>query len=223
MKTTLDAHPSVTIAYCKNKLLMAVYDGSYPQVSYRFSANNIGGNPGKEDYSPKDTVKREISEEFDPLHGELTKFKERVLWAKKEDINLIKHGLIDKLIPYQDFLVNTTQLSYDKTTHTYTAIYSTFIAEVSPDVIECAEANLRRIRRFTTEGLSGVFTLEELTYDPVKKELSTAHGSAPILNHFFYSKIPHPSEIKANPIGNVRDLYCDYLPDFIYNEIAWKH
>jgi hypothetical protein len=223
MKKILDAHPSVTIAYCNNgKLLMSVYDAGYPQVSYRFSANNIGGNPSKKDVSPAATLIREVSEEFSPEHKEKTNFNETVLWAEKSDIELIRKSLI-KSVLYQDFLVNVKQLPNDTTTKSGYAIFSAFEVEIPIEVMEIAESNIRRCRRLCTEGLTGVFTLDELANDPIKGNLSTAHATAPILNDFFNSKIPYPSEIKASPRGNVRDFYDDYLNEFEYSDKAWKN
>jgi len=220
-KPTLDAHPSVTIAHCpeNGKLLMAVYDAGYKQVSYRFSANNIGGNPSPEDGSPINVLFKEINEEYNPNHGEKTQFGETVLWAPREDISLIRDRLIDRVVPYQDFLVNAVQFPNDNTTATYTAIFSAFYSEISEEAIETAESNLRRVRRLSPEGLTGVFTLDELANDLMKGNLSTAHATPPILNHFFNTNIiPYPSELKAEPIGQVRDAFRDYLSDFSYNE-----
>lgn len=217
-KITLDAHPSVVVAYAgtKGKLLMAVYDGGYPQVSYRFSANNIGGNPSPNDGSPNAVLTKEVREEYNPLHGEKTDFGETVLWAPKEDISLIQDSLLKNILPFQDFLVSAKQLPNDPTTKNYTAVYSAFYTVLPTEVIEAAESNLRRCRRLSPEGLTGVFTLDELANDPVKGDLSTAHATAPILNRFFGSKIPYPSQLTAEPIGQVRDSFRDYLTDFEY-------
>jgi hypothetical protein len=231
MKQTLDAHPSVTIAYSsKGKLLMAVYDGGYPQVSYRFSANNIGGNPnpGKGELCPIVTLRREIADEFDPNHGEKNKFGQTVSWAEQSDIQYIRDSLLKNLVPHQDFLVKVKQFPFDPTTFTYDAIFSFFLSEVPQDVIEYAERNINNMplnfcRRLSTEGLTGVFTLDQLANDPVKGNLSTAHATAPILNHYFGSRIPYPHELNAEPIGKVRESYQDYLSDFEYKPHAWKH
>lgn len=239
MKTTLDGQPSVAIAFCepKRKLLMAVYDGGYNQVSYRFSANNIGGNPnpGKGDTGPRVTLSREIGDEYDPNHGEKNKFGQSVVWAPQQDIQLIRDALMKHSVPYQDFLVRTRQFPFDPTTYTYDAIFSSFLALIPEEAIECAEDNIGNLpldlcKRMSTEGLTGVFTLDQLANDPVKGKLSTAHATAQVLNHFFESrnhiftpKIPFPSEMTSEPIGQVRNSYQDYLCDFDYASHAWKH
>ena len=195
---------------------MAVYDGTYPQVSYRFSANNIGGNPSPQDKSPRNVLLREMGEEYDHNHGEKTKFGETVLWAPREDIKFIQDELTTNATAYMDFLMKAKQFSNDPTTKTYTGIYSAFESEISEIAMEVAESNIRRLRRLSPEGLTGVFTLEELTNDPVKRNLSTAHATAPILNSFFNANIPYPPELTAEPIGEVRDSFRDYLCDFDY-------
>ncbi len=223
-KITIAGQPSVVIAHCdtKNKLLMAVYDAGYKQVSYRFSANNIGGNPDCEkhptDTSPNNVLVREVGEEYNSHHRGMTKFGETVLWAPKEDIELIKDELINGARPYQDFLVRAVQLPNDPTTRNYTAIYSGFESEVSVSVIEAIESNLRRCRRLSTEGLTGVFTLDELANDPLKGNLSTAHATAPMINRLLGCRIPYPSQLTAEAIGQVRASFREYLVDFAYAE-----
>ena len=216
----LEAHPSVVIAHCpvRNRLLMAVYDAGYPQVSYRFSANNIGGNPGPRDGNPKNVLLREIHEEYNPNHGEKTEFGETVLWAPSEEIFLVNQALTRQAVPYQDFFVKAVQLPGDPTTKNCGgAIFSTFYSQVGEDIIEIVESNLRRCRRLSCEGLTGIFSIDELANDPVRGNLSTAHATAPILNHYFNSRIPFPSELRAEPIGQVRDSFSDYLSEFHYS------
>lgn len=219
-KRTVEVHPSVTIAYCteKEKLLMAVYDSGYSQVSYRFSANNIGGNPNPKDGNPRNVLIREIREEYNPEHGEKTNFGEAVLWAQKEDISFVRDSLLKGLKPYKDFFVTAIQLPEDPTTKNYHGIYSTFYSEVPKEAIEIVESNLRKCRRLSSEGLTGVFTLEELAKDQVKGGLSTAHGTALVLNDYFDTKIPYPEQLKAESLGTPRNSFGAYLFDFEYTE-----
>ena len=95
---------------------------------------------------------------------------------------------------------------------------SRFYSEIKPEVIEAVEANLRRCRRLSTEGLTGVFTIDELTNDPVKGNLSTAHATAPILNHYFGSRIPFPRQLTSEAISKVRLSFKNYQSDFVYGE-----
>jgi len=223
-KLTLVAHPSVTIAHCREngKLLMAVYDAGYSQVSYRFSANNIGGNPDFQkhpnDTSPLNVFFREAGEEYDPNHPEKTNFGETVLWAPPRNIFLVRKALLENTKPIQDFLVTAVKLIDDPTTNAYSAIYSGFYTQVPLVTMDIVETNLRRCRRLCTEGLTGVFTIDELSHDRVKGRLSTAHATAPMINYLFGSNIPHPDELSATPIGQVRPTFQDYLADFNYAE-----
>ncbi|MBR9705297.1 hypothetical protein GOV12_07830 [Candidatus Pacearchaeota archaeon] len=236
-KQTLDGHPSVTIAHSPSgNLLMAVYDGGYPQHSYRFSANNIGGNPGSDDRGPKITLEREIAEEFDPDHKELTKFGEKVSWASRVQIELVRESLLTDLKPHRDYLIKATQLPGDNTTSTYKAIFSVFTTEIPDSVIETVWHNTGRKRgnmesycknlvdrrRFTPEGLTGIFTIDDLTTDP-RDKLTTAHATAPILNDFFNASISFPNEITISRYGSPRETYLDYTDEFQYAEHAFGH
>src|SRR3989338_703652 len=75
----------------------------------------------------------------------------------------------------------------------YQAIYSLYFAEISRELIETAERNIRDKKNLPTEGLFGVFTLEQLANSP-RREFSTAHATAHILNWRFGSNIPHPGQ-----------------------------
>jgi len=215
-KIILDAHPSVVIAYSEEakKLLMSIYDEGYPIPVYRGSANNIGGNPEPWSISPENVLLEEIAEEFDPNHPEEKKHVGKVPWASSLDIRFIQNALLGAVSPFQDFYVEVGKISGGHNPHK--AIFSTFFSLISGEVIERAERNIKEDKHLTTEGLAGVFTLDELIHSP-RREFSTAHATAPILNYRFESKIPYPKEIVARPIGPTRRSFSDYLPDYSYN------
>ena len=104
-KISLDSHPSVVMAFSPEagRLLMSVYDDTYPRVVYRLSANNIGGNPEQGDICPESVLLNEISEEFDPNHPMEKRFFKDAIWASDEDIRFIRNGLLGNLVPFQDF------------------------------------------------------------------------------------------------------------------------
>jgi hypothetical protein len=216
----LDAHPSVVIVHCADlkKFLFNVYAEGYPRAAYRFSANNIGGNLEPGDRSPEDTLIREVSEEFDPNHGEEKRFVGEVVWAPDDDIRLIRNAILGGMWPLQDFMARQTGI-ISGGNNPYQAIYSAFYAPVSVAVIECAERNIRGSRNIPTEGLVGVSTLDDLT-NHARGEFSTAHITAHVLNWHFGSRIPHPAQLSAEPIGMVRRSYIGYLSDFEYNSEA---
>ncbi len=96
---------------------------------------------------------------------------------------------------------------------------SYFLSELPEGVIDVAEANLRRQKCLSPEGLVGVFTLDELVRDS-RGKFSTAHITAPALNFCFGVKIPYPEEhLKVTPIGKPRNSYKDYLTDFEYSKL----
>lgn len=215
-KIKVDAHPSVTIAFCaeSGKLLLSVYDQGYPRAAYRGSANNIGGNPEGEDRSPEAVLVKEIKEEFDPEHSEEKQYVGKVLWAPKGDIEAIRNSLLSREVPLQDFLVKQEGI-IEGGNKPYTAIYSAFLSPITPEAIEIAERNIRDGKNIPTEGLVGVFTLDQLINNE-RGEFSTAHATAPSLNWYFQSKIPFPSQLHVEPIGPPRPSFSSYLQDFEY-------
>lgn len=216
-KQRLDAHPSVVIAYSPKveKLLMSVYDEGYPRKAYRLSANNIGGNPEPYDISPENTLIKEIAEEFNPNHQEEKQHVGRVLWANEEDIRSVRNNLVAKLMPLQDFLAVQKEI-IDGGNKPYVAIYSAFYTEIPEQVINSIDIGLKNNQNFVTEGLIGVFSLNELEDNP-RGEFSTAHLTAHILNWKFGSKILHPIQLTAEPLGMPRKSYESYLSDFEYD------
>jgi len=221
-KQTLDAHPALTIAYCSenDKLLLAVYDAGYKRGKgpYPLAANCIGGNPPPGN-SPEEVLIREIKEEYDPDAPGPNKenpaaFDEKVAWANPGDIKLVSDALLSGLSRYQDIFVQST--SFGEGTDSYQAIYSYFQNEIPQNVMECAESNLRRQLRLCSEGLTGVFTLEELANDS-RGDLTTAHITAHILNYRFpNANIPQNTNLVTSEIGLPRNSFQDYLPDFDY-------
>lgn len=221
-KKLLDAHPSVLVAYSPEakKFLMGVYDQTYPKIAYRGSANNLGGNPEESDSSPEQVLLKEIFEEFNPAHLNEKKHLGKVEWALDSDIRLVRNSLLGNIEPYQDFLVIAGEIPGGQ--KPYTAIYSAFYNEISGRAIEIAEKNIRENRHLTTEGVVGVFTLEDLCSSD-KKEFSTAHAAAPIINYKFNgANIPYPSALTAEPIGQTKKFFKDYLTDFEYNSEKLK-
>ncbi len=214
-KQKLDAHPSVVVVREFNEFLFSVYDQGYPRKAYRLSANNMGGNPEPYDVSPERTLIKEIAEEFDPNHPVEKTFVGKVDWASDEDIRFIRNGLFSGLRPLQDFFVQQKE-PIEGGNKPYTAIYSAFYSEVPFFIIEKVRENLRNGKNIPTEGLVGVFTLEDLANSP-RGEFSTAHITAHILNWKYGSKIPHPKQLTAEPIGLPRKSYKDYLSDFEYD------
>jgi hypothetical protein len=224
-KRIVEGQPSLVIAYCiqSGKLLTAVYDSGYRKGKgpYPLTSNIIGGNPerGLVQKCPKDVLVREIKEEYDPLfqreHPLTNQFGQKVAWANPEDIALIQKELLQDLTPFQDFYVEST--SFGEGTASYQGIYSYFFSDISAEAIKVAESNLRRQKCLTPEGLTGVFTLEELESDS-RGQFSTAHITAPVLNYRFGTNIPFPSEfLRVSPIGKPRDSYRDYLEEFEYS------
>ncbi len=217
-KERLDCHPSVVVAYSamEKKFLMSIYDEGYPRKAYRLSANNIGGNPEAEDRIPENLLLKEIAEEFDPNHSEEKQHVGKVLWAPDYHIRFIRNGLMAKVQPLQDFLVRQPEV-IEGGNKPYQGIYSVFHTTLCGDVIEMIEDGLSKQYNFTTEGLLGVFSLEDLEESP-RGEFSTAHITAHILNWKYGSKIPHPKQLTAEPIGLPRKTYRDYLSDFEYSQ-----
>jgi len=221
-KEKLDSHPSVVVVHCvdSGKFLFNIYSEGYPRKVYVLSANNIGGNPGPEDKTPEGTLIRETCEEFDPTHKEENRFDKvrKVVWASDDDIRLVRNAILGGMRPLQDFMTRQTGIIAGGN-NPYQAVCSVFYAPVSGEVIECVERNIRESRNIITEGFVEVYTLDELA-NHARGEFSTAHMTAHVLNWRFGSRIPHPKQISAEPIGMVRRSYDDYLADFEYDSEA---
>ena len=235
-KKLVEFHPSVTIAYCdkgKNsgKLLMAVYDSGYRMKAYVGSANPIGGNPSYVgwDINPKDTLVREISEEYNPNfqgpnHDSLV-FGQKVDWASPKDIQIIRDSLLNQTNSWQDFYINFSEQikNGEKLGDPQgTGIYSVFYSLVGDDAIECAEENILKNKTLSNEGNLGVFTLDDLINRELGK-FSVAHAAAPILNKYFGVLIPYPEELKIESMQTQpRNSFQDYLEDFKYSDVKPK-
>ncbi len=226
-KRIIEAQPSLVIAYCEkgNKVLTSVYDAGYRKGKspYVLTPNIIGGNPDLKyvKNGPLEVLVREINEEFDPEfqieHPDTNQFRQRVAWATPEDIGVVRNALFEGIEPYQDFFVDAQ--SFREGTATYKAIYSYFFSNISPEVIDVVESNLRRQKSLSPEGLVGVFTLEELEKDP-RGMFGTAHITAPALNHCFETNIPYPEEyLRVSVEGIPRESYTGYLLDFEYSKV----
>jgi hypothetical protein len=214
-KRKLDAHPSVVVVRSLDDFIFSIYDEGYPRQAYRLSANNIGGNPEPYSVSPERTLIQEIAEEFDPNHPVEKAFIGKVEWASDRDIRFIRNGLLAEIKPLQDFFVQQKE-PIEGGNKPYTAIYSAFYAEIPFFITENVKENLRNGKNIPTEGLIGVYTLRQLE-NHSKGEFSTAHITAHILNWKYDSKILHPKQLTAEPIGLPRKSYKDYLFDFEYD------
>ena len=224
-KNPVNEHPSVVIAYSEDvgKLLLSIYDCTYPHRAYRCAANNIGGNPGSDDgnsiesdQSPIDVLRREIKEEFNPDHGGKKIHWGLVDWAEKDDIELLRDSLLTNIEPHSDFYFEIGTFP-DGPTKLIKGICSVFSTSISEQVILCVERNGRgkHYRHLSTEGLVDTFTLDELVKSP-KGNAATAYATAPILNHRFESRIRFPDEVSAKPIGQPRESFEEYLKEFSY-------
>ena len=128
MKKDLDYHPSVVIVYSDSgEVLLSGYGGNYPKnaLSYRSTPNLLGGNPTNDD-SPRQTLEREIEEEFE--------FEKNILnMAPKKDIEFIKDSILKNICPFLDFYFNGKQ--FEGGDPAYTAIFSAFSSKVDKEVI----------------------------------------------------------------------------------------
>lgn len=217
MKIKLDAHPSVLIAYSPEtqKFLFSVYDEGYPRKSYRNSANLIGGNPESEDKCPEDTLIKEIAGEINPNHTLEKLFIGKVEWADESEIRFIRNSLF-QFYPLQDFLAKQPEVM-EGGNKPYQAIYSVFYSEIPKKTIEIVERNMVNKKEISCEGNLGVFGLEQLT-NSSRREFSTAHITAHVLNWKYNSQIPQTKQISAEAIGLPKNNYKEYLKDFDYNQ-----
>ena len=154
-KDYIDFHPSVVIAISPitSRLMMSVYDETYPLKKYRLAFNPLGGNPDlKEKYSagPIKTLEREISEEFAPLIED----------KLKDTKNYVKNHLIGHISPVKDILVTSPGIDGGRGQHK--CIYSLFQSSVSEEIISLVEENILLGKKLVNEGFLGVTSLDDL-------------------------------------------------------------
>jgi hypothetical protein len=217
----IDFHPSTVVVWSPEteKLLMAKYDEGYKFPVFRGSANNIGGNPNPRDFQelgPQNVLTREVTEEYDPLHPNGHSFlkEEDIVWASPEDIAAIRNAIVFNALSVQDFWA--IQYHIEGADKPYVAIYSGFRSDVSGEVIEIAERNIKNGKQLSTEGFTGVFSIDDLV-NSERGEFSTAHISGPMINFMIGSDIPHSSAFEVSPIGLPRRLFRDYTQEFDYD------
>ncbi len=177
MKKPVDAHPSVLIAESekKNEFLFSMYDNTYPRIAYRGALNLIGGNPTK-DFSPLETLVREVNEEFDP--EEVKNPGNGKIFAPFEDINLINNSLLLKAEPFADFYIRVLK-EIPGASKPYSAIFSAYITKIPQEVFEMARQHIKDGKKIVTEGLLGISNIECL-----KKGRITAHGTPFVLGTY---------------------------------------
>lgn len=219
----IEFHPSVVLAHTPDEsplVVMSVYDTGYRMKAYNGSANPPGGNPsfGKGDRSPEDTLRREISEEFDPgfqgPKSDALVFGQRVVWACPTDIQAVRNALSD-IKPVGDFYVefaHQIMRNENKGDSKGTGLYSVYSAIISQDVIEKVRQSVRNGKTISTEGNLNVFSLDDL----IKSELgefAIAHAATPIFNYFFGTHISYPAGVHATPLlslSPLRKSFQDY-------------
>jgi len=211
-KPILKYHPSLLIVQKEktNELLMSIYDNTYPLITYRNSANLIGGNPSFKDKNPKEVLLREISEELNIDSENIKNF------APKEDIKIIRESILSGIIPFSDFFFQVDDILGGR--KGYNAIGSVFYSKINNKIFKIVKKNLNQEREITTEGMIGIFNLEQLIKGG---KFSTAHLTAPILNEFFKVSIPYPKEIKFSRFSFPKESFENYFKEFTY-ENGWR-
>jgi len=165
-----------------------------------------------------------------------------IRWASDDDITLIKDEFLNEARHDLDFLVDSSSIPLDvrswdnsvdgpnpdKDVKSKVAFYigggkhimSVFLVPLSEKVMDCIIENLRAGNRLTTEGFMGVHYVGQLE---AAGKHSTAHATAPVLNHYLHARIPFPDDkIKVLSTSNPRKRYDDYRKEFDYTQKAFR-
>ena len=221
-RKVLNHHASTILVKCDetNEFLFGKYDSGYPGRNKHWIGRIklLGGNYfcGKnEDYSPKETILREIEEEFSgkgALEGMAT--SQQHFFANPSEIKIIKEALLD-MDSFLDYFLHQPGLKPIEY-----AIQSVYKSYISKKVMNIIKENINKKRSLTNEGNLAVHTLEELiSGNPL------THGiTGLIIGHSERITLPHcfQDSFTFAPIGKPRNNYLMYADDFLYIDHSKK-
>ncbi len=220
----LNHQASTVLVECPEtrELFLGQYDPGYPgNQRWIGRVKLLGGNyfAGKDqDASPRETVMREIAEEFsgaqageDEIAGKVASF------ASKEDIDYIRNALLNSS-PEMDYFLHQPSIKEGKP-DVY-AIQSVFRASVPKEFMERVKKNNAEGKNVINEGLAVVKTLDDLA----QGNLMAQGVTGLIISHLSNTFIPHDlyEAFTFAPIGKPRASYADYLSDFEYKDHTKK-
>jgi len=206
-----------------NLFLFSQYDHTYPFKDFRGYINLIGGGRDiKKDNSPRETLEREINEEFSniidentdnflySLVGEYHNSAKIKQFSKTKEIFFIRDSILEEISPYKDFLIKIPPMGKLKTP--FFVIHSVFVSTISPDIFQEVYKNNNRKRRVVNEGLIKIINKKDL----INGKFKTIFGVSYIMADFLEKKVPLSIEIFTVPIGLTKNSFKEYEKNFIY-------
>lgn len=164
----------------------------------------IGGAQEEGDRGPRETLEREIGEEF-----ELT---DEGIWAPREFIHNLRDEVIQHTTHYKDFLSVCRQSS--GAPKDYTSIDSAYLAAIPSKLFGEVEGQLKAGCRIVNEGNLAIVTLDEL----MEGIPLTAWSTGEIIGSIFEAELPNPEDVVSIPLeASVRRKHSDYREMFLYS------
>ena len=215
-KKVLNHHASTVLVKCNEtkEFLFGKYDSGYPGKNKHWigRVKFIGGNYfcGRDnDSSPKETILREIEEEFSGKKAiEGMASSQEHFFASQNDIKIVREALLN-LEPLQDYFLHQPGLKPIEY-----AIQSVYLVSFSKRVMEIVKKNINEGKSLTNEGNLAVHNLEEI----ISGNLLT-HGITGLVIGHTEKIIPRhcfEDSFTFAPLNKPRETYSMYLDDFEY-------
>lgn len=218
-KIILNHHASTLIVKCEEtgEFLLGKYDSGYPGKNKHWieRVKLLGGNYfyGKNtDASPKETVLREIGEEFSGKKAAAEEMAElqQHSFASLDEIKEIKNYLLN-LNPFGDYFLH--QPGPEDKPQTY-VIQSVYRVSIPKKIINIVKENLNHGKSITNEGVLAVQNLDEIiSGNPMTQGITgliVGHSERVIVPHCFKDAFTFV------PIGLPRNTYLEYTDNFEY-------
>lgn len=180
----VDEHSSMLLvrsAQFPEKILIGQYDSTYPKEFYRFRVNLIGGAEDKDDKNPRNTLERELNEEFS-YGGEGFAPEEFIGYLREEIKKRVKYQAT-----YESFF-----LSYPGGPRkNYSSIDTVYISEIDDRHFKDVANLLDKWLKITKEGNVVIAEMEKI----VKGDILTAWDTGKILADIYKKPIPNPDNV----------------------------
>jgi hypothetical protein len=206
------------------RFLCNIYDNTHPIELFRGRLNFLGGGKNSEDISPIMTVQRELYEEFlisknkelDPAtvqdSGKKYLLPKINKMASLEDIEKVKKGIFENIIPYQDFLITIKQIDKGPKLQNPNALFSTFYSKISKNLFDIIKRNIEINCSLVNDSFLRIVTTEEL----IEGNPLTSWACGRVFEYYLNKKIPNPENTIAKPLGEPKKTYSQYLDEFDY-------
>lgn len=224
------------------RLFMEMKDDGLPMIAFRRHFNFIGGNwigePAKSDFSPLDTLRREITEEISldrPMRSatELVQLdlsseatfaptpisNVTINQGDRDKLERLRLAIIRKVLPFGDFAIEVPKSVLDaadpnNTKPGWRNVVSYYLVPLDNVVWSSLVSLQKRFSNLSAESVSVITSLDEI----VESGAHIAFGHDRVLQSFFlalgYSEalnLPLVPGITCTSLGPTKTSYLEYL------------